>query len=211
MYQPPYHKEMDTEKLCAFIRSNPFGMLVAADVAGQLQAAHTPFGLHAKANAWVLRTHVAKANPIWKALDAAREVLCIFTGPHAYISPSWYEKVNVPTWNYTSVHAYGQPRLMTDTEFKQELTALVRHYEEGRPGAVLTENYPAGYMEQEMRGAVGIEIAVTRLEGGWKLSRNRNAQDHANIVQQLRKEENANANAVADYMANDDNYKKGSV
>jgi transcriptional regulator len=208
MYQPPYHKETDAAKLRAFIEANAFGILVTADAAGQLLAVHIPFRLRQQQAAWVLRGHVAKANPIWKALDAAREVLCIFAGPHAYISPSWYEAVNVPTWNYLSVHAYGTPRLLNAEEFKQDLAALVRQYEAGRPGAVLTETYPAGYLEQEMRGAVGFEIAITRMEGSWKLSRNRNVTDHANIAQQLRKEDDPGATAIADEMANDDGYKK---
>ena len=121
-----------------------------------------------------LVSHMARANPQWQHFENGQEVLVIFTGPHAYISPAWYATAPaVPTWNYTAVHAYGVPRIVTDHErFAQMLHDLIERYEAHRPNRWHGE-MPEAFRDRLMHGIVGIEIEITRLEGKFKLSQNR--------------------------------------
>jgi transcriptional regulator len=118
--------------------------------------------------------HVARGNAQWQALAAGQRSLAIFAGPHAYVSPSWYEQhPSVPTWNYAVVHAHGTARIMDEAELHDLLLRLSATYEAGRPEPWRMSGLPADYVDQMLKAIVGFELAVEKLEGKFKLSQNR--------------------------------------
>jgi transcriptional regulator len=171
----------------------PFGALVACRD-GVPAASHVPFIYDRKAH--TLLAHVARANPQWRDLSGDSEVLVIFQGPHAYVSPSWYVDPGVPTWNYTAVHVYGAVRTLHDAPsvaaIVERLTARFESAQE-RP-------WQAAYDERLLRQIVGIEIEITRIEGKFKLSQNRSATDRAAVVAQLEASGSDNDAALAGLM-----------
>jgi transcriptional regulator len=132
-----------------------------------------------------LHGHCARANPQWRSFGEG-EVLVVFHGPHAYVSPSWYaEPVNVPTWNYVAVHAYGTARPMeTPRELRALLQALVDHHESGFAQPWRME-LPEDYLADRMRAIVGFEIPIARIEGKFKLSQNRPPADRRSVAREL--------------------------
>lgn len=184
MYVPKHFAEADEGKLSAFMQRHSFALLTTTDEAGSPFASHLPLLWEPETGR--LLGHMAKANPQWRHFANGREVLVVFSGPHAYVSPSWYGKhPSVPTWNYAAVHAYGRPQLV---EGREETTALLRRlvdvYESGfaQPWRMeLPEKY-----ETAMIGAIqAFAIEVTRLEGKLKMSQNRDAEDRARVIAEL--------------------------
>jgi transcriptional regulator len=186
MYINPYNREKDEAKLREFVRLHPFGMLVTARENVPV-ATHVPFLLVAEGDKTILRTHLSRANKQWKELDGQTDVLAVFGGPHAYISPRWYDHVNVPTMNYVAVHAYGKPRLI---EVAAQVYALLKsqiEQFETKPEAYNIGTLPEKFVADEMRGLVALEIVVDRWEGNFKLSQNRDEKNYRNIVAELGK------------------------
>lgn len=183
MYTPAHFQIDDLGTLHAFIQRHSFATLVSPE-GGVPQATHLPFLLNPTQN--TLISHMARANPQWRHFTSS-EVLVIFTGPHAYISPAWYAtQPAVPTWNYTAVHAYGIPRIVTQHDrFAQMLHDLVEFYESGRPDR-WNGQLPPEFRDGLMKGIVGLEIQITRLEGKFKLSQNR-PQDAPGVIAMLEK------------------------
>ena len=173
MYTPAHFQINDRDTLNAFMRQHSFATIVSHD--GQVpQATHMPVLLNpTQGSHGCLLSHMARTNPQWRHFSNT-EVLVIFTGPHAYISPAWYAtEPAVPTWNYTAVHAYGIPRIVTQHDrFSQMLHDLVEFYEAERPNRWQGPLHPE-FRDGLMKGIVGIEIEITRLEGKFKLSQNR--------------------------------------
>ncbi len=184
MYTPAHFQIDDRDTLNAFMRQHSFATIVSSD--GNVpQATHTPVLLNpTQGPHGCLLSHMARANPQWRHFSST-EVLVIFTGPHAYISPAWYvTEPAVPTWNYTAVHAYGIPRIVTQHDrFAQMLHDLVEFYEAERPNR-WHGTLPAEFRDGLMKGIVGIEIEITRLEGKFKLSQNR-PQDAPSVIAAL--------------------------
>ena len=184
MYTPAHFQIDDRDTLNAFMRQHSFATIVSSD--GNVpQATHMPVLLNpTQGPHGCLLSHMARANPQWRHFSST-EVLVIFTGPHAYISPAWYvTEPAVPTWNYTAVHAYGIPRLVTQHErFAQMLHDLVEFYESERPNR-WHGTLPPEFRDGLMKGIVGIEIEITRLEGKFKLSQNR-PQDAPGVISML--------------------------
>jgi transcriptional regulator len=181
------------------ITANNFGMLIVAGVEG-LRVSHLPFLLDRdRGTLGHLRCHVAKANPIWCEIEAAK-LLVVFSGPHAYISPDWYANPSlVPTWNYTAAYVHGQAREMTDDEL-DTLLADLTVAEESRitnktPWSV--DAVPAETYEQMHRAIVGLDIAITAIDGKAKMSQNRGADDRDGVVEALRGLGTPDAKAVA--------------
>jgi len=151
---------------------------------GQLIASHLPFVIDPERR--VLKAHMARANDQWQAFNEAQEVLVIFQGPHAYVTPSWYEpdSYNVPTWNYAVVHAYGLPRIIDNpVEVYQLIRELVDFNEAGFENPWQVEAFAV--YEQRLLAVVAFEIEITRLEGKYKLSQNRNDADQQHVVDGL--------------------------
>lgn len=199
MYIPKHFKVADLEEIQEFIHTNSFGTLITTKN-GKPIATHLPLQLLKEEDDYFITGHMAYGNPQWRTFDTCGDVLITFQGPHAYISSSWYEKENVPTWNYQAVHLYGAARLLDEAELKADLTKLMQKYEQHREHPVLWETLSSEMLEKELKGIVGFKIHVTEVQAAFKMSQNRNETDYRNIIDHLKKEENANSSQVAEVM-----------
>ena len=203
MYTPRHFREDDPGILRAVMRENSFATLVSLD-GGELTATHLPLLLDEDRGAHgTLIGHVARANPQWRGF-AGSDVLAIFQGPHAYVSPSWYEDraANVPTWNYVAVHAYGVPRLVeNDAAVARLLAATAGTYEAAQPAPWSPAEFDAEKYAAMRRGVVAFEIPISRIEGKRKLSQNKSEADRAGVVAALADSGDETGRAVAAVMA----------
>ena len=176
-YIPQHFRVDDPETLLGFMRAHGFVDLVST-VDGKLQVSHVPVLAHRDPDgSFRLTGHVARANPHWEALERASDVVAIFWGPHAYVSPAWYQaQPSVPTWNYAVVHAHGRVRLMDEAELHEVVHELSAEYEGARAKPWKLGDQPAPYVHSMLQHIVGFEMAVERLEGKFKLSQNRPAE-----------------------------------
>jgi transcriptional regulator len=201
MYIPAAFRETRLEVLHVLIRENSFATLIS-HVDGQLFATHVPFLLDpSRGPNGTLRGHMARANPHWQAFRAEEEVLVIFQGAHAYISPSWYlAGPAVPTWNYSAVHAYGAPTLLSEwTDTRALLEDTVRTFEAGFVQQWSTARAGEDYIHKLGQAIVAFEIPIIRLEGKRKLSQNR-PSDVESAAAGLRANGDSIGRAVADQM-----------
>jgi transcriptional regulator len=195
MYIPTAFRAADRAALYDLIERHGFGTLVTVRD-GAPFATHLPFLLDRGRG--VLLGHVARANPHAAALAGA-EALVIFRGPHAYVSPSWYATAPaVPTWNYAAVHVYGTASLLDEPRLTDLLERLVRQYESGRPRPWAMD-LPADYRQKMLRGIVGFEVPLSRVEGKFKLNQNRPAEDRAGVIEALAAG-SAEERALAEFM-----------
>jgi transcriptional regulator len=188
LYRPESFREEDRERLLAFIEDYAFATLVTWG-AGEPEVSHVPVLVRKQAEgAPRLLGHVARANEHWRRFDGRETTLAIFHGPHGYISPSWYAThPSVPTWNYAVVHAYGKPVATHDAKRTGGIVrGLVRRNERPRIDPWDGE-MPSDYFEEELRHIVGFEMPIERLEGKFKLSQNRAAEDRAGVLEGLRR------------------------
>ena len=201
VYLPPAFTETRREVLLAHIGRYDFGMLVTHGADG-LIASQIPFLIEERGDTLLLQGHLARVNPQLADFDGKTEVLAIFAGPHAYVSPSWYEAgPAVPTWNYATVHAYGAARRIDDPDWLRDLVRRLSERHEARePEPWRMQGLPAAYVQSMLKGIVGVELAVTRLEGKFKLSQNRPAADRPRIVAALDRRDDADSRAVGDLM-----------
>jgi transcriptional regulator len=189
MYVPEQFRAEDVESMHRLMRARPFATLVSAGASG-LAASHLPTVLKEQAPLFgAIEFHLARANPHWKELDG--EVLMIFHGAQGYITPRWYpSKVAhgkvVPTWNYAVVHAYGRPHRQDGEWLRSHVAELSDQQERGAAAPWAIADAPARYVETMLRGIVGFRLEITRLEGKWKMSQNREDVDRAGVVQGLR-------------------------
>jgi transcriptional regulator len=203
MYVPSHFAETRNEVMHELIRTNGLGTLVTLDDSG-LNANHIPFEIVAgEGEHGVLRAHVARANPVWKNFSPTVDAMVVFQGPQAYISPSWYETKKtdgrvVPTYNYISVHAYGELRAIEDATWLREFVSrLTDRYEAPRPAPWGVADAPAEYIDKMLNAIVGIEIPIKRLVGKWKMSQNRQAVDRDSVIAGLMELSSDNARAMA--------------
>jgi transcriptional regulator len=210
MYLPKHFEQQDAAAMAALLQLHPLATLAWQGGDG-LSAEHLPLlwergpahGPHG-----TLRGHVARANPVWREA-AGTDVLAVFQGPQAYITPSWYPskaataKV-VPTWNYAVVHAHGRLRVTEDAAWLRALVGrLTDTHEASRAHRWQVGDAPDDYIEQMLRAIVGIEIELTRLQGKWKVSQNRSAADRAGVAAGLGTLEADDARAMARLVAGD--------
>lgn len=204
MYVPKHFDSSDTAWCHDLMRREGFALLVTVDEAGVPFASHLPILLDAERGPFgTLEAHVARANGQWRHFADGRPALCIFRGPHAYVSPAWYgEHPSVPTWNYVAVHASGVPAVIDDAaRVRALLGRLVATYEGGRAAPWRLEPLADEYVERMMRGIVAFEIPIDRLAGKAKLGQNRSDGDRASVIDGLRAETDPLAHAVAGLMA----------
>jgi transcriptional regulator len=183
MYSPSYNRVEDRAEVVEFMRANSFAVLVSG-TGGELHASHLPAQIRVEKEQIILDMHMARANAQWQEFFD-EEVMVVFSGPHAYVSPRWYEeRERVPTWNYAAVHAYGIPKVIDDRKLKYEsqrrLVALLDpqwlpRFDDLRPE----------YVDTMLEGIVNFEIPVSRLETRWKLSQNRSRHEQENIAARL--------------------------
>lgn len=197
MYIPPKYRNEDPVAIRSFVERHAFGILVSQGEPTPM-ATHLPLELiAAEPGHWVLNGHFARANPQWKTIADGQQVLCIFNGPHSYVSSSWYQDEEVPTWNYMAVHLTGTYRTQSETELWASLHQMVDKYEADSETPLSLHDLSEKILRQ-VRGIVGFTITVTRLEAAFKLSQGREA-DHGRIVAELRKRGGGSA-AIADAM-----------
>ena len=202
VYLPPAFTESRDEVLLAHIERYDFGLLVSHG-GGELIASQIPFLVERRDGVLRLLGHVARANPQAADLALGSEALAIFAGPHAYISPSWYGAgPAVPTWNYAAVHAYGTARTIADRDWLGDLVDRLsqRHEAREKPPPWRMADQPQAYLAGMLNGIIGVEIAVSRLEGKFKLSQNRPATDRPRIAAALEARDDADSHGVARLM-----------
>jgi transcriptional regulator len=201
MYIPKHFKEDDIDETEKLIREFGFATLVSVKD-GLPIATHIPLELEKnEAGDWLLHGHIARANPQWRNFEMDGNVLAIFMGPHSYVSPSWYNHKNVPTWNYRAVHLYGKTRMIEGGELKEMLTKIMARYETAHATKPLSfKEVPQDLLEADLRALVGIEIKVERIEAASKLSQNRDDQSYVSIIEHLKKLDAYDAGRVAEEM-----------
>ena len=194
MYLPHQFQETRNAALHELIVHHPFATLVTQG-AEALDADHLPFVLDADSGEHGrLRGHVARANPLWKTVEDNANVLVVFQGPQAYITPSWYPAKRehgrvVPTWNYGVVHAYGRIRFIQDADWLCRLVGdLTNIHEAEREAPWHVQDAPADYIAKMLRAIVGVEIEITRLVGKWKASQHKPDDERLEIEQGLHEE-----------------------
>ena len=201
MYLPAHHREDDPARLHALIRARPLGLLITNGPGGLL-ANSIPFQLDEARGTLV--AHMARANPQWHEADGAREALVVFQDVDSYITPAWYASKRehgrvVPTWNYAAVHVYGPLVAIDDAAWLHaQVSALTNHHESAREAPWAVTDAPKPFIDAQVRGIVGIEIAIARIEGKWKVSQNRSDADRAGVASGLRESDDAAARRMAD-------------
>jgi transcriptional regulator len=199
MYNPSAFAETDLTQLHAFVRRQSFAMLVSSGDGG-LVASHLPLLLDPQAGRFGhLLGHMARANPQWRQIEG--EVLAVFHGPHTYISPSWYAEPGlVPTWNYVAVHAYGTLQLVDQrADLLDILRQAVAFYEGPRP-APWSLDSEGERLDGLLRSIVGFRIAISRLEGKWKLSQNHPEERRRKVIQALGEQTDEDSREIAALM-----------
>jgi transcriptional regulator len=195
MYLPSHFAETRIEELQRLVSEHPLGALVRMGPEG-LDADHMPFELHPdEGEHGRLIAHVARANPLWQQMRDGDEALVIFRGANAYVSPNWYPSKHeshrqVPTWNYRVVHVHGTIAIRDDERFVRGVVARLTRANEARTGSPQPwkmGDAPPEYIDHMVKMIVGIEIAITKMVGKWKVSQNREDRDRVNAAEELRK------------------------
>ena len=194
MYLPKAFEETDEQQLHAFIRAHPLATFVSIDANG-LCANHFPMLVEKSPDGqFVLRGHVARANPLWRSLEQHPQALAIFQDPGLYVTPSWYPSKQddgrvVPTWNYVAVHVNGSARAVDDPHWLRSFLTRLTDTNESRfvqPWKIT--DAPDDHIERQLRAIVGVEVAIERIAGKWKVSQNRTAKDAEGVVAGLKEQ-----------------------
>ena len=195
MYSPPYNRIEERAELVSFMRAHNFCLLVTG-AGGGLVGSHLPCIVEERDERLALVMHMARANPQWQSFFDD-EVLVVFSGPHAYISPRWYERSPaVPTWNYAAVHAYGMVRVLEEEAKHAAVAKLVMAHDPAwREGF---ERLPQEYLRDMLGAIVAFEVDVTRLETRWKLSQNRGRREQELIIERLEASADCGERALAE-------------
>ena len=199
MYIPEHFRLRHDEDGIAFMRANPFAILISSTESGPY-ATHLPLSVHQNQGGVILRGHVAKANPHWRYLEQTPQCLTIFHGPHSYISPTNYTaRESVPTWNYATVHVYGSARLFSqEQDVHSMLNQLMDTFEPSYRSQ--WDELSPKFRDNMLRQIVGFEIIATKIEGKFKLSQNRAREDQANVITSLENSEDSTISGVARMM-----------
>lgn len=198
MYIPHYYKNENLAEIKDFLINNSFGILVN-QTDGRPYATHIPLELDRNEQGKdVLVGHIAKANPQWKAFSHTTEVLCIFNGPHAYVSSSWYKEEEVPTWNYIAVHVYGKLSVLNEKDTMKSLHKLVHKYEKDSKNPISLDDMSPKTLRQ-VKGVVGFQVEITEIQAAYKLSQTR-TEDHPKITSELHEKEDIGSKAIAKKM-----------
>ena len=185
MYIPRRYEEKDRDKIFQFIREHSFGILISVKD-GLPGGTHIPLLLGKNAAGQdTLTGHISRGNEQKYSLTNGAKVLAIFTGPHAYVSPRWYTEMNVPTWDYISVHVYGELRIIEGEELQAALVDLLHNYEQGMPHPVRMEEIPEKTFSENFRGIIGFEIRIEDIQAAYKLSQNRDEQSYQQVIAHL--------------------------
>jgi transcriptional regulator len=201
MYIPPAFTITDEASIDAFMQRYDFATLVSVPASGPV-VTHVPVIVRREASGLVISGHLARRNAHWKCMDGTVAGLAIFSGPHGYISPTWYLRgPAVPTWNYSVVHAHGAPVVRDDRGFVETVVnELAARYESHRPRPWRLADQPGEFTSGMLAAIVGFEMAVTKIEATFKLGQNRQAEDRDGAIDGLDREGSAEAAALAQFM-----------
>ena len=194
MHIPAPFREKNTDYLFNIMQENPFATLVTADPEGCPVATSLPFLIKKTDENISLQAHFAKSNPQWKQLTQSKPVLVIFNGPHCYISPSWYKKPGVPTWDYVTVHAYGKATLFDNQQTAELVEALSDKYEQQQENPWQAKD---NYSAKLLNAIVGFEINVQELQGKVKIGQNKSEEDLIGVINALQKSSSEHERAIA--------------
>ncbi len=204
MYIPKIYENQNLEEVKQFIQENSFGILVSQQD-GKSMATHIPLELSKNDDGNdVLVGHISKANPQWHNFKDKGEILAIFNGPHSYISSSWYDFEEVPTWNYIAVHVRGTIKTIEGEALYNSLKALMEKYERPSKNPVKIEDMSDKTMRQ-INGIIGFEIEITDIQAAYKLSQNRDDKNHQTIIDELEDTSNPGSKAIAEQMKKERN------
>lgn len=199
MYIPNIYKNDDPESIRDFLRTYSFGILVNRNY-GKLWATHTPMELEVNNEGKeVLYGHISRENPQWQSFASGEQVLAIFNGPNSYISSSWYDHENIPTWNYSAVHVYGKIRIIEGESVMTFLRKLIDKYEADSANPLHLDDLSSETL-LESRGIVCYEIEIQEIDAVNKMSQNRDEKNFNSIIDELEKTGKPNAIAVAQEM-----------
>ncbi|MDQ6597743.1 FMN-binding negative transcriptional regulator [Bacillus salipaludis] len=199
MYIPKQYR-MNHDEAVQMMKSYPFALMVTVDGNHRPLVTHIPLEIREEEGKIYASGHIAYGNMQKKTLDNNRDVLLIFQGPHAYISSSWYEIDEVPTWDYLAVHAYGTARVISGDELKSALDTMLKRYESHRENGRLWDTFDPELLESEMKGIVGFDIEITSIQGAAKMSQNRSDADYKSIIAKLEKSNEQGEKQVAQWM-----------
>jgi transcriptional regulator len=198
MHIPHQYRNENLDEVKGFLKNNSFGILVN-QVDGKPWATHIPLELAIDENGKdILVGHIAKANPQGSSFKNEQEVLCIFNGPHSYVSSSWYKKEDVPTWNYVAVHIYGTIKILDEEAVLASLHKLVDKYEAHSKNPISVDDLSKNTMRQ-LKGIIGFQITINEIQAAYKLSQGR-ANDHRRIIEELEKTEDSGSKEIAKLM-----------
>jgi len=202
MYNYPHYKEQNREKIISFMRDHPFITLVGSDKNGRIEATQIPVLVEEKEGKLFIYGHIAKKSDHHYAFEENPNVLALFTGPHTYVSGTWYtgNPQQASTWNYIAIHARGQIRFLDETALIELLKKLSLHFENNNTeSSTIYDNLPIDYKEKLIKAILAFELEVTEMDNVHKLSQNRDEKSYDNIVQQLKKQE-GDAKEIASLM-----------
>jgi transcriptional regulator len=197
MYHLPYFKEKDFESVAAFMRAHPFVVLAGCDAAGKPVVTQVPLLMTEKDGQFTFRGHMMRKTDHHKAFEENPHVMAVFTGPHTYVSASWYSNpLQGSTWNYMTVQAKGVIRFLDEEALLGVLKETTTFFEGGAHTAGAFDNLPQAYVQPMVKAIVAFEIAVTNIENVFKLSQNRDAASYDHIIEKLQ-EGDADAQTIA--------------
>lgn len=198
MFVPKLYRSEDMEVMRDIIKENSFALLISS--VDKIRATHSMMMLNEtdSENPYI-ETHISRANPQAKTLKNGDEVLCDFLGAHTYISSSWYDHINVSTWNYEAVQIHGKVELMNQDELYSHLDKLTTKYENFQQCPMMVKDMGREFVEKEMKGAFGIKVIPTEIFIKQKLSQNRKENDYNNIISHL-EQSDAQAQKIAEKM-----------
>jgi len=196
VYIPKYYQLHDYGEIKQFMHNNNFVTIITTD-GGKPIATHLPVNIEEHSKALYISGHFAKGNKQWQTINNNDNILIIFHGPHAYVSSTWYEQEDVPTWDYESVHTYGEGQLLDEAQLTEDLTKMLKRYEQHRENGATWENL-SDQTKQQIKGIVGFKIKVTDIEAAYKLSQTRSEQEKRNIVSHLDHSDNPMDHSLAE-------------
>ncbi|MBL7717611.1 MAG: FMN-binding negative transcriptional regulator [Flavipsychrobacter sp.] len=196
MYKMPEFTETDDREILAFMKGHPFVTLIGHDGEKSV-ATQVPVLIDERDGSIFLRAHIMRKTDHHRALEKNPEALILFTGPHCYVSSSWYTQKMGATWNYQTVHVRGTVRFLDDTATVQLLTELMNGYEQAQERPLLLEQLPEGYVPMMVKGIVTFELEVKDVSAIFKLSQNRDDESYRNIVRHLLATDDTDAHKVA--------------
>ncbi|WP_432202677.1 FMN-binding negative transcriptional regulator [Staphylococcus warneri] len=195
MYIGKHSQINDYEEIKQFIQYNNFATIVTSNDVKPI-ASHIPVMISEQDDQLVITGHLAKQNELVQTIEHNTQVLVIFQGPDAYISSTWYETEDVPTWDYQSIHVYGEGRLLNHDELVSDLKQLLNHYE-GHKDDDATWNHLSEDTKKQIKGIVGFQVKVKDIEAAYKLSQNRSTKEKVNIAKQLKASGNQKESKIA--------------